>query len=133
MLNPRQILAFAPWQDIRFRRSRLFDPPFAQLSLGLRHGNDGDHVMGRRAPPDDAKAAVRRRRRAADTARWRSRQRRGMALYTLEVGGLELDLAIRYGGLSENQLGNKTAINAALGKLLRLGLVALIEREHRRR
>jgi len=40
MLNPRQILRFAPWQDSRFGLSRPFDPPLAQLSLGLRHNNE---------------------------------------------------------------------------------------------
>jgi hypothetical protein len=89
--------------------------------------------VGRQAPPVDAKAAARRRRRADDTRRCRDRQRRGTALYSLEIGGRELDLAIRFGGLSEDQLGNKSAVGTALGKLLRLGLVALIEREYRRR
>jgi hypothetical protein len=73
--------------------------------------------MGREAPPDDAKVAARRRRRAADTARWRSRCRRGVQLFQLEAGSTEHELAIRYGGLEETQVSNKTAVNAALGRL----------------
>jgi len=42
--------------------------------------------MRRQAPPDDAKAVARRRRRAADTARWRSRRRRGVQLFQIEAG-----------------------------------------------
>jgi hypothetical protein len=79
--------------------------------------------MARQAPSDDAKAASRRRRRAADTARWRSRQRRGMQLFMFEAGSFEYDLAVRYGGLREDQTGNKTVVRAALGRLLRKGLL----------
>ena len=78
------------------------------------------------APDDDV---ARRRRRAADTARWRSRRRRGVELFEFEAGDFEYDLCVRYGGLREDQTGNKTAVKNALGKLLRKGLVALIERE----
>lgn len=83
-----------------------------------------------RRPPDDV---ARRRRRAADMQRLRSRQRRGVQLFQLEAGDFEYDLAIRYGGLREDQIGNKSAVNDALGRLLRAGLIALIERERSRR
>lgn len=86
--------------------------------------------MASRARPDDT---GRRRRRAADMRRLRSRQRRGVQLFQLEAGDFEYDLAIRYGGLREDQVGNKTAVNAALGRLLRAGLMALIERDRSRR
>jgi hypothetical protein len=89
--------------------------------------------MARQAPPDDAKAGARRRRRADDTRRWRSRQRPGMALFTFEAGPHEYDLAVRFAGLREDQVGNKTAVNAALGRLLRRALVALLHEDVRRR
>jgi hypothetical protein len=72
---------------------------------------------------DDAK---RRRRRAQDTARWRSRVDRHVQLFQLEAGPEEFDLAIRYGGLKESQIRNKAAVNVALGRLLRVALVALL-------
>jgi hypothetical protein len=89
--------------------------------------------MTRWAPPDDAKARMRRRRRAADTARWRSRCRRGVQLFQLEAGPTEYDLAIRYGGLKKAQISNKAAVNAALGRLLRRALTALLREGKRRR
>jgi hypothetical protein len=61
--------------------------------------------MGREAPPDNAKVTARRRQHAADTARWRSRQRRGVALYPVEIGWREIDLAILLGELKEDELG----------------------------
>jgi hypothetical protein len=89
--------------------------------------------MGRQAPPDDAKAVLRRRRRAADTARWRSRRRRGVQLFQIEAGPHEYDLAIQYGGLREDQISNKVAVKAALGRLLRRALVALLHETAQRR
>jgi len=89
--------------------------------------------MGRLAPPDDAKAAARRRRRAADTARWRSRQRRGVQLFQLEAGAWEYDLAVKFAELREDQINNKVAVNTALGKLLRRALAALLHESTRRR
>jgi hypothetical protein len=78
--------------------------------------------MTHQAPPEDAKAAARRRRRAADTAAWRSRECRGVQLFKIEAGAYEYDLAIKYAELKESQLGNKTAVAAALGRLLRKAL-----------
>jgi hypothetical protein len=89
--------------------------------------------VGREAPPADAKVAARRRRRAADTARWRSRRRRGVELFSIEAGSREYDLAIRYAGLREDQLSDKSAVSAALGRLLRRALLALLNEETRRR
>jgi hypothetical protein len=89
--------------------------------------------MGRQAPPDNAKAAARHRRRAADTARWRSRRRRGVQLFQIEAGPREYDLAVEYGGLREDQIADKAAIAAALGRLLRRALVALLREDERRR
>jgi hypothetical protein len=83
--------------------------------------------MPRRARLD---GAAYRRKRAADVARWRSRQRRRVALSQIEFGEQELDLAIRFGGLRENQIDNKAAVNAALGRLLRRGIIALLVQEN---
>jgi hypothetical protein len=74
---------------------------------------------------------ARRRRRAADTARWRSRRRRAVELYQLEAGPHEVDLAIRFGGLKESRISDRAAVNAALGRLLRRAIAALL-REHER-
>jgi len=81
--------------------------------------------MVRQDPADDARARARRRRRAADTARWRSRRRREVELYQIEVGAKEKLVAARFAGLKEGT-NDKVAIGVALGKLLRLGLVALL-------
>jgi hypothetical protein len=89
--------------------------------------------MTRRAPPDDAKTRMRRRRRAADTARWRSRRRRGMQLFKVEVGREERDLAVRFGGLRQDQIADDVAVSAALGRLLRRGLAALLREDGQRR
>src|SRR5262245_12541367 len=43
------------------------------------------------------KTAIFRQRRAADTARWRKRLRRGAAAYPVEVDGTAYDLMERFG------------------------------------
>jgi hypothetical protein len=86
--------------------------------------------MARRVAPDDV---ARRRRRALDTARWRSRQRRGVALYQVEIGAPEFDLCIRYGGLREDRVGDKAAVAAAVGRLLRRSLNFLLDEHTPRR
>ena len=83
------------------------------------------------AASDDDEA--RRRRRAQDTANWRSRCERGTQLFTLEAGPDEFALAVRFAGLKESQVNNKRAVNAALGRLLRRALVALLREGDRRR
>ncbi|MGE5166409.1 MAG: hypothetical protein ACM3IH_20625 [Sphingobacteriales bacterium] len=77
--------------------------------------------MARPAPPDDA---ARRRRRAADTAAWRSRQRRGVQLFQDEAGAWEYGLMLREGRTSD-----KRAVRDALGRLLRKALAALVLHE----
>jgi hypothetical protein len=79
---------------------------------------------------DDAEA--RRRRRAEDTRRCRSRQRRCVQLYSVEIGGDEITLAIRYGGLRESEIMDKRAVSVAIGKLLHRALISLL-REGKRR
>jgi hypothetical protein len=86
-----------------------------------------------RQAPNDPQSRARRRRRAADTARWRSRQRRGVQLFQIEAGAREYDLAVQYGGLREDQIDDKVLVAAALGRLLRRGLVALSRENGRRR
>jgi hypothetical protein len=67
-----------------------------------------------------------RRQRAADTARWRERMRRGAAVYPVEVDGTIFDLMERFGGLQASKVTDRQAVAAALGKLLRLALAALV-------
>ena len=76
--------------------------------------------------------AARRRRLAADTARWRSRQRRGVQLFEFEAGVFEYELAKLYAGLQEAEMDDKVAVNAALGRLLRRALVSLMREKPRR-
>jgi hypothetical protein len=94
--------------------------------------SSGRLQMMRPAPPDDSKTRARRRRRTADTARWRSRRRRGVQLFQIEAGPSEYDLAIRYGGLKDTQVCNKAAVSSALGRLLRKALAALLRESDRR-
>jgi len=54
-------------------------------------------------------------------------------LFQIEAGPHEYDLAVEYGGLREDQIADKVAVNAALGRLLRLALVALRREDTRRR
>lgn len=82
--------------------------------------------MARPAPPDDA---ARRRRRAADTARWRSRRRRGVQLFQVEAGAWEYGLMVRYAGLREERTSGKRAVRDALGRLLRKAVAALVLHE----
>ena len=74
-----------------------------------------------------------RQKRAEHTRRWRERLRRGAAVYPVEVDGATFDMMERYAGLSPDKVGDKLAVRAALGRLLRAGLTALRELEARRR
>jgi hypothetical protein len=75
------------------------------------------------------KTAVFRERRAADTARWRERLRRGAAVYPVEVDGQLFDLMERFCGLKDSKTGDRQAVAAALGKLLRRALTAMLREE----
>lgn len=68
----------------------------------------------------------------ADVARCRSRQRRGVALFEIEAGFQEFELAKLYAGLKESEMDDRSAINEALGKLLRRALASLIREKPRR-
>jgi hypothetical protein len=74
-----------------------------------------------------------RQRRAADTARWRERLHRGAAVYPVEVDGLTFDLMERFAGLKASKVDDRQAVVVALGRLLRLGLEALLREANSRR
>ena len=75
------------------------------------------------------KTAAVRQRRAEDTRRWRERLHRGAAVYPVEVDGTTFDLMERFGGLKDSKTGDRQAVAAALGKLLRRALEALLREE----
>jgi len=54
-------------------------------------------------------------------------------LFKIEVGREERDLAVRFGGLRQDQIADDTAVSAALGRLLRRGLGALLRENSGRR
>ena len=78
--------------------------------------------------PDDA-ARVRRHRHADDMRRLRSRQRRHMRLFKVEVGDREIALAIKFAGLRADQVENTDAVSTAISRLLGKGLAALLNEE----
>jgi hypothetical protein len=84
-------------------------------------------------PDDDTVLREKRRRHAEAVARWRSRERRKVQLFEFEAGAYEYDLAVRYAGLREDQTTNKTLVSAAMGRLLRKALLALVSQEEARR
>src|SRR5262249_3004327 len=67
-----------------------------------------------------------KQRRAAETARWRDRLRRGAAVYPVEIDATTFDLMERFGGLKPDKMDDRHAVAVALGKLLRLALGALL-------
>jgi hypothetical protein len=64
------------------------------------------------------KTAEFKQRRAADTARWRERLRRGACVLPVEADATTFDLMERFDGLSDSKTGDRQAIATALGKLL---------------
>jgi hypothetical protein len=75
------------------------------------------------------KNAAFRQRRAADTARWRERLRRGACVLPVEADATTFDLMERFGGLSDSKTGDWQAVATALGRLLRRALEALLREE----
>ena len=75
------------------------------------------------------KTAAFRQRRAADTARWRERLHRGAAVYPVEVDALTFDFMERFVGLRDSKTSDRQAVAAALGKLLRRALEALLRED----
>ena len=70
-----------------------------------------------------------RQRRAADTARWRERLRRGACVLPVEADATTFDLMERFGGLKDTKTGDRQAVATALGKLLRRALEALLREQ----
>jgi hypothetical protein len=79
------------------------------------------------------KPPAARRRRAADTARWRERLRRGAAVYPVEVDDTTFDLMERFGGLKATKMNDRKAVTLALDKLLHRALAALLREAASRR
>jgi hypothetical protein len=71
------------------------------------------------------KTAAFRQRRAADTARWRERLRRGACVLPVEADATTFDLMERFGGLDARKADDKRAVAAALGRLWHRALAAL--------
>jgi hypothetical protein len=67
-----------------------------------------------------------RHRRAGDTARWRERVRCGEAVYPVEVDETTFQLMERFAGLYPGKATDRQAVAIALGRLVRLGLDALL-------
>jgi hypothetical protein len=79
------------------------------------------------------KTGAFKKRRVEDTRRWRERLANGKACYTVEVDGVTFDLMERSVGLKAGRMDDRRAVAAALGKLLRLGLAALLREAQSRR
>jgi len=73
-----------------------------------------------------AKTATQRHRRVAHTQAWRARQKRGAAIYPVEVDGTTFNLLERFGGLETGKTDDKRAVAAALGRLWHRALAALV-------
>jgi hypothetical protein len=78
------------------------------------------------------KTAAFRQRRVADTQAWRARQKRGAAVYPVEVDGTTFDLMERFGGLEAGKADDKRAVAAALGRLWHRALAALLREANSR-
>jgi hypothetical protein len=59
---------------------------------------------------------------------FRDRQKRGVEIYTIEVDSFTFEMMEKFVGLKPNQKDDRQAVEHALGKLLRLGLFALINK-----
>lgn len=66
------------------------------------------------------------------TRRWRSRLQRRVQLFQMEIDDQVFDIAIALGELTEAQIEDKDRVSIALGRLLRRGLVALLEQQQKR-
>ena len=54
-----------------------------------------------------SKTAAQRRRRVQDTLAWRARQKRGAAVYPVEVDGATFDPVERFGGLEASKADDR--------------------------
>jgi len=84
--------------------------------------------MPRQPPPKDAAYLARR---AADTARWRSRDARGVKPRVIDTDDFHLECCIKFTKLKRSELGDKNKVNDALSQLFVLGLAALVEKAER--
>ena len=70
-----------------------------------------------------------RQRRAADMRACRKRQSAGIAPFYVAADETTYEMMKRFGGFAPNKVEDKQAVRAALGRLLRAGLNALLELE----
>jgi hypothetical protein len=63
------------------------------------------------------RSAAAKRRRVADTQAWRARQKRGAAVYPVEVDGELFDLLERFGGLDARSVLSLADRSAAAREL----------------
>jgi hypothetical protein len=77
-------------------------------------------------PTKTAAERERRARRAADVKRCRARRDAGKAIYHFEADAQTFDLAVRFAGLDADKISDRQTTTAALARLLRMGLAALI-------
>jgi hypothetical protein len=71
------------------------------------------------------KSAAVRHRRVVATQEWRERQKRGAAVYPVEVDGTTFDLMVRLGLLAAADATSRRVVASALEKLLQRALAAL--------
>jgi hypothetical protein len=72
------------------------------------------------------KTAAFKQRRAADTARWRERIERGMAVYPVEIDGMTFDLLEKFAELDPKKTNDRRAVAVALGKLWHRAMAAFL-------
>ena len=70
-----------------------------------------------------------KQRRAVDMRACRKRQSAGIALFYVAADETTYEMMKRFGGLDPKKVEDKQAVRAALGRLLRVGLEALLERK----
>jgi hypothetical protein len=98
-------------------------------AVDVRHRRRWLREIADQLDPPTADVA-RRRRRVEDVKRFRERRRRGASVYSIEIDSWVLDLAEHFVGLAPGH-GNRQADADALGKLLRLALVALVRSQNK--
>jgi hypothetical protein len=78
------------------------------------------------------RSAVFRHRRVVASREWRERQKRGAAVYPVEVDGTTFDLMVRLGLLAAADATSRRIVASALEKLLQRALAALKRELHSR-
>jgi hypothetical protein len=77
-----------------------------------------------------SKTAAFRARHRDETRRWRQRVKNGVALYSIQIGADDFELLTRFGELPTNKIDNRAAVSAAIERLLRRAIVALLKQEN---